>query len=90
MPYNDVMSAHDQLNGKRGKDCCTSSKGACINIANSGNMAIDLCSDVNKGLCVDCGTVADYVGGLVKNCQKDGKVGGTQDIVESPGLTVQI
>jgi hypothetical protein len=89
-PYADVSTCQEALNLKRGTDCCTPPEGACINVATSGNIAVDICSEPNKGICVDCGSVADYVGGMAESCQQDGKVGGTQDIVEAPGLTVQI
>lgn len=93
-PYADVDNINHQLDAKGGQQCCTTSEGGCTNIGSSGKTAVDLCSDPGQSLCVDCARLANYVAGLESGCQQGAApnimVGGTQDIVETPGLKVEI
>ena len=92
--YADVDNMNHQLDAKGGQQCCTTSRGRCTNIVSSGNTAVDLCSDAGESLCVDCARLANYVAGLESGCQQgvapNIMIGGTQDIVETPGLKVEI
>jgi hypothetical protein len=80
------------LDSRGGFQCCSSGKGGCINISNAGGQSTDLCTagDNKSVLCVDCAKVANYLDGLIGKCTKDGQVGGQQDIVEAPGLSIQV
>jgi hypothetical protein len=90
-PVADVQNINSQLNSWGDSTiCCSSGNGGCVNIATSGDIAVDLCSSETMPLCVGCARLGNYVAGIVGQCQKDGKVGGKQDIVEAPGLNVQI
>lgn len=93
-PYADVDNVNKQLDGRGEEDCCTDDQGGCNNIGTGGNIAVDLCADAGVKLCVACARLANYVAGLEDTCQqKVGDtvmVGGTQDIVETPGLQVQV
>ena len=93
-PYADVDNVNKQLDAKGSQQCCTTEEGGCINIGTSGTAAVDLCADPGEALCVSCARLANYVAGIESGCQqKRGNfvmVGGTQDIVETPGLKVEI
>lgn len=90
-PVADVQNINSQLNSWGDSTiCCSSGNGGCVNIATSGDIAVDLCSSETTPLCVGCARLGNYVAGMIGQCQKDGKVGGKQDIVEAPGLNVQI
>lgn len=90
MPVADVANVNKQLDGKAGQQCCTPEIGGCTNIGSSGGKAVDICAPEGKKLCIECTRLANYVVGLGDACVKDGNVGGTQDIVETPGLKVEI
>jgi hypothetical protein len=91
IPVADVQNVNKQLDKKAGQMCCGPKVG-CTNVGASGGKAVDLCvtKKNDKRLCVECARLANYVAGLGSKCVKDGKVGGTQDIVETPGLKVEI
>lgn len=90
-PIADVKDINSQLNKLTDESvCCSSGKGDCVNVASSGDVAVDLCSDEKTPLCVSCARLGNYVAGLIDKCEKDGKIGGKQDIAETPGLNVQI
>ena len=80
------------LDHRGGFQCCSSGKGGCINISKAGGQSADLCTDpTNKAvLCVDCAKVANYLDGLIAACTQNGQVGGSQAIVEAPGLTLEV
>lgn len=92
MPYADSNNVYHFLNAKGGVQCCTDDQGGCTVVGLSNDYAVDICSDPGVQLCDDCARVADYVAGLQEDCQEgrgdDIKVGGSQDIVETPGLKV--
>jgi len=90
MPVADVQNVNKELDSKAGEMCCTPEIGGCANAGASGGKAIDICAPDGKKLCVDCSRLANYVAGLESKCVQDGKVGGSQDIVETPGLKVEI
>jgi hypothetical protein len=90
MAVSDVEAVNQQLDAMGDQDCCTTDVGGCVNIGASGGNAVDICSPDGQKLCVSCARLANYVAGLESGCVQDGKVGGTQDIVETPGLQVQI
>lgn len=54
-PIKDVENINKQLN-KMGdsKLCCSDGSGGCINIADSGSHAVDLCATATTKLCVGC------------------------------------
>lgn len=93
-PYADVDNVNKQLDAKGDQQCCTTEQGGCTNIGSSGQISVDLCADPGERLCVACARLANYVAGIENTCQqKQGDtvmVGGTQDIVETPGLKVEI
>lgn len=91
MPVADVTTASDQLDAIGGQDCCTNDDGSCANITAVNGRAVDLCgqNDGNK-LCANCARVANYVAGLTTCVDGNNNVGAIQDVVETPGLTVQI
>lgn len=69
------------------EECCGGGNG-CKNVANSNDVNLDLCGDVEQ--CIGCARLANYVAGLVAACTVDGKVSGSQDINEAPGLSVAL
>lgn len=82
---------NDQLNvWGDGTLSCTNGDGECSNIAVSGGLAVDLCSESKNKQCVDCARMGNYLAGIISSCQQDGKVGGKQDIAENPELSIQI
>lgn len=91
MPVADVTAASQQLDGIGDQDCCSQTDGSCKNVAAVNGNAVDLCGQ-NDGvqLCANCARVANYVAGLTSCADGNGNVGAVQDIVETPGLTVQI
>jgi len=93
-PLSDVQNIYTQLKNKGETQCCAGPSNAAVNIATSGNVAVDLVSDAGITLCAACSTVANYVGQIEANCQSGTApnimVGGTQEIVEAPALQVQI
>lgn len=80
------------LDNRGGFQCCSSGEGGCVNVSSAGGQAADLCTaaDDTSVLCVDCAKVANYLDGLISSCTQDGNVGGSQDIVEASGLSIQI
>ncbi|KAF4635168.1 hypothetical protein G7Y89_g2921 [Cudoniella acicularis] len=92
--YTVVMSIQATLAMLGGQQCCTDDIGGCKNIASDGPVSVDLCSDPNLTLCVNCGRLADYVADVANSCHTgqapNMMVGGTQDIVETPGLKIEI
>lgn len=95
-PYDvslaDAQTMNQQLNdlGANGESaCCALGKG-CFNVVSTDGVAFDLCSTGDDWQCVDCARMANYAAGIISTCQQDGMVGGKQDIVEAPGLSIAI
>ncbi len=79
-----------QLDAKGHQQCCTADQGGCTNIGSSGKIAVDICSNPGQKLCLNCARLANYVAGMAHDCKVKGMVGGAQDIVETPGLRLEI
>lgn len=91
MPVADVTTASNQLDAMGDQDCCSQTDGSCINISAVNGRAVDLCGKFDgTQLCANCARVANYVAGLTTCVDGNGNVGAIQDVVETPGLTVQI
>jgi hypothetical protein len=88
----NAQTMNADLDSRGGFQCCSNGEGGCVNISVAGDQAADLCTaDDNKSvLCVDCAKVANYLDGLISSCTQNGNVGGSQDIVEASGLSIQI
>lgn len=88
-PQEDVQAINDDLDA-RGNDqfdnCCGGS--GCPIVATHGLASVNLCGDQNQ--CIGCAQLANYVQGIIDTCGSDGKVLGTQDINEAPGLQVRV
>lgn len=93
-PLADVQNINKQLNEMGKKQCCTAERGGSTNIATSGKVGVNLACNTNLQLCVECARLANYVAGLATTCRQGMEpnimVGGSQDIVETPGLRVEI
>lgn len=89
----DVQAINDQLDllgddGYSFDNCCGGGAGSCTIAGQNGTAFVELCGDSEQ--CIGCARLANYVEGLINTCQSDGTVGGSQEINEAPGLTVQI
>ena len=92
-PASDVETINQQLDNQGSQQCCTSSTIGCEQMGTSGLASVALCTTngaPSGQLCVSCARLANYVEGLKNGCQQNGNVGGSQNIVETPGLQVQI
>ena len=87
---SDVQAINLQLDSRAGTQCCSSGGIGCSLIASTGTALTNLCTSNQTELCVDCARLANYVAGIISSCHVDGTVGGTQDIIEEPGLYVLI
>ncbi|KAL8693206.1 MAG: hypothetical protein Q9218_001918 [Villophora microphyllina] len=87
-PVADAQAIDGKLDTRGdGQQCCGVASGpGCNNVESNGNVAVDLCG---VG-CIGCAKLANYLQGLIDHCTVDGNVGGTQNINEVPGLTIQI
>ncbi|KAK8221842.1 hypothetical protein M8818_000007 [Zalaria obscura] len=92
MSVDDAESLNQQLDtiGADGISACCAQGNGCWNVVTTDNVAIDLCSSNDNWQCVDCARMANYAAGLISTCQQDGNVGGSQDIIEAPGLSIAI
>ncbi|KAL8640418.1 MAG: hypothetical protein Q9228_002668 [Teloschistes exilis] len=87
-PIADVQAIDGKLDARGdGQQCCGVASGSgCKNVESSGSVAVDLCG---VG-CIGCAKLGNYLQGLIDHCTVDGNVGGTQNINEVPGLSIQI
>lgn len=90
MPVADVWTASNNLDAIGDQDCCTPDAGGCANVMVVNHNAVDLCAPEGQKLCANCARVGNYVAGLTSCVDENNNVGAKQDIVETPGLSVQI
>ena len=91
MPVAGVQNINKQLDAKVGqRRCSPEGIGSCATAGKSGGRGVDVCAPKGKKLCVEYPRLANYVARLDSTCVKVGKVSGTQNIVEVPGLKVEI
>lgn len=92
MPVADVQTCNEYLDAADGQQCCSGGSNGSANICAVNGRAVDLAGQDGDGnpLCLNCARIANYVAGLESSCVQNGLVGGTQDVVEVPGLTIQI
>ena len=88
----DLQACNDYLDAQ-GDDaynsCCGGGTVTCGPIlAQNGTASVNLCSDTEQ--CIGCAQLANYVEGIIGTCTVNGKVGGTQEVNEREGLTVEV
>lgn len=90
-PQEDVQAINDDLDAQ-GNDqfdnCCGGIGGSCQIVGSHGLASVNLCGDQDQ--CIGCEQLANYVQGIIDTCGSGGKVFGTQDINEAPGLQVRV
>lgn len=94
VPQSDVDTMNKDLD-KRGDDgyppnnCCGGGPVICTQLATSGSGSVQLCGGKDEQ-CIGCSMLANYVKGIGGGCLKNGNTGGSQDINEQPGLSVEV
>lgn len=76
--------------GNDGYLCCSDGTGGCSNVVDTDGVALDLCADTTDVLCTDCSSLATLTSNFASTCVSGGLIGGTQAVVEAPGLLLEL